>query len=88
MEINNIQDYFKIAKAAETVHRFHILLKRMAYQPEEFTRDNAHELLDIIDNEKENLLDMAKTFQKMGEKVELIPDENWEGLRKQVLMYL
>lgn len=88
MEITNINDYYNIAKSADTVNRFFILVRKLAYFPNDFTKKEATELLHIIDNEQENLKTLAKTFIKVGEHVEIIPDENWEILRDRVLSYL
>jgi hypothetical protein len=88
MELNSINDYFNIAKNAETVAKFFGLMRRLTYFPEDFTKEEAKELLNIIDNERENLRVMAETFRKMGENVEIIPDENWNKLRNTVLVYL
>lgn len=88
MELNSISDYFKIASNAETVASFYRLLHKITYFPGKFSNEEAEELLNIIDNEKENLTAMAETFKKMGENVQIIPEENWDKLRQMVLFYL
>lgn len=88
MDINNIQDYYKITKNAETVGKFFILIRQMTYFPDEFDKDMAEQLIDIIDNEQENLKELAEAFRNSGEHVTIIPGENWDKLRKLVSLYL
>ena len=88
MEIDNIKDYYNIAKGADAVQRFFVLIRKLAYFPNDFTKKDATELLHILDNERKTLKTLAETFIKIGEHVELITDENWEILRDRVLSYL
>jgi len=87
-DLSSINDYFNIAKSSEMVQDFFILARKLAYFPDKFTRDEAARLLYIIDNERENLKLMAEAFIRLGENVQVIPDENWSKLRNTVLTYL
>lgn len=87
-EIDNIQDYYNIAKTSETITRFHKLLRCLAFRTDEFTKEKAEELLYIVDNEQENIKLMAETFRKSGHMVEIIPDDNWDYLRSKILLFL
>ncbi len=88
MEIDNIQDYFNITKNAETVTQFFALMQQLAYFPDNFDKEMAEKLLEIIDNEQENLKELATVFRNAGESVKIIPEENWDKLRRKVLLYL
>lgn len=87
MEIDNIQDYYNITKSADVVQKFYKLIYKLTFS-DDFSKKDAEDLLYIIDNEQENLKELAKAFINSGEDVKLIPDENWGNLRKIVLAIL
>lgn len=87
MELTNIKDYYKVAKSADVVQRFYKLIHKLAFA-DDFNKEDAKELLYIIDNEQENLEELAKVFINAGEDIKLITDKNWKSLRRLVLATL
>lgn len=88
MRQDNIQNYYKIVKHADLIGRFDYLINVLMVFPTKFTSEMAKELLDIIDNNQEDLMEIAQAFRDSGEKVENILNYEWDHLRKIVEKFL
>jgi len=84
----NMVDYYKISDKSTLIERFQYLLKLITFSSEQLTSEMAQELIYIIDNEKDRLNELAELFRKLGEPVEIIPDESWYILRKIALTFI
>jgi len=86
--MDKIQNYFKVVKHSDLIHRFNYLIYLLLVFPAQFTPEMAEELLYIIQNRKEDIEELAQAFIDSGEDVILIQEHEWYNLEDIVMGYL
>lgn len=82
----NMVEYYKATNGLEILDRFNSLLMGSVIKFDQFTNDEAQELIYILENYKEELQALGTVFRNSGYAVDEITDFDWnnvlEGIKK------
>lgn len=77
---NNMDEYYKAMNGFEILERFNRLLVKSIIQFDQFTYDNAQELIYILENHKEEMQTLGTVFKNSGYAIDEIGDEEWASV--------
>lgn len=83
-----LNDYYKISNNSDLIKRFSYLIKKLMFTTDDFTKENAAEVLQMIDNDQEKIEELAQAFRDSGEEIKEITEENWVMLRNLMVAML
>ena len=76
----NMDEYYKAMNALQILDRFNRLLIKSILKPDQFTNNNAQELIYILENHKEDMQTLGTVFRNSGHIIDEIKADDWDGV--------